>query len=115
MPDAHDKHEGTVRVTLFQRKLLLFFLATVAMNALVFAMFILGRMSSWVVSDDMLNARKDREGGIIEHAVAEFVLTPSGISPEFITVLLLSIGFLALLWHTLFRAEPPKPGGLERE
>jgi hypothetical protein len=115
MPDAQDKDKGTIRVTLFQCKMLIFVLATVAMNALVFVMFILGRMSSWVVSDDMLNARMDREGGIIEHAVAEFVHTRSGISPEFITVLLLSIGFLALLWHTLFRAEPTKPGGLEHE
>jgi hypothetical protein len=107
--------ESVKGITLFQRKLLIFVLATVAMNALVFAMFVLGRMSSWVVRDDMLNARMDREGGILEHGVAEMMFTPSGIGPEFVTVLLLSVGFLALLWHTLFRAEPPKPGGLERE
>ena len=93
--------KGKLSITLFQCKMLLFALATVAMNGLLFTVFVLGRMSSWVVGDDMLNARMDREGGIVEHAVAEFVFTRSGIGPEFMAVLLLSIGFLALLWYTL--------------
>ncbi len=94
--------------TIFQRKLLLFIFAAVAMNGLVFAVFVLGRMSSWVVGDDMLNGRMDRDGGMLEHAVAELLFTPSGVSIEFVTVLFFSVGFLALLWHTLFRSENPK-------
>lgn len=94
-----------MKLSLFQCKLLLFGLAVVAMNALLFTTFALGRMSMWIVSHDAINAQMDREGALIEHGIAEMFFSPSGIGGWFFLALIGSVVFLMLLWYILFRAE----------
>lgn len=91
-------------MTLFQRKLLLFSAATILINALLFSTFALSRISMWIVSHDAVNAQMDREGALIEHAIAEVFMSRRGIGEVFIGTLVCSIGFLVFLWRTLFRS-----------
>ena len=85
-----------------QFKALLFGLAVLLAGAILGMTFVMGRMSSWVVGNDALNGRMDRDGGFVEHMVAELLRSQSGFGWVFIAVLFFCVVFLALLWHALF-------------
>jgi hypothetical protein len=87
-----------------QKKLLVMILAVIAVLSLLGVTWAMSRVSAWVVYHDPVWAQMDREGAVLEHALAECFLVTKGWL-FFGIELLVCAAFLGLLWQTLFRDE----------
>jgi hypothetical protein len=87
-----------------QKKVVVMILAVIAVLSLLGVTWAMSRVSAWIVYHDPVWAQMDREGAVLEHALAECFL----VAKDWLFLgieLLVCVTFLGLLWQMLFRDE----------